>query len=173
MDSLGEEQKQEFIFSLQSLGQLVWDCCWDMQSEAGFSPLATDKLRDSKYAAVLRKYMNDLSKSTDVFTFPWEWFTLSIMLIWPVYNTCNEHYDGMNCLSYGYSKTGCANFIIKDKSGNIYLLQVLTNFRNSIESDTFPYRRHCETIVANSELYLSQLRVAYQEYFAGKFIITL
>ena len=173
MDFLGEEQRQEFIFSLQSLGQLVWDCCWDMQSEAGWPPLATDKLRDSKYAAVLRKYMNNLSKSTDVFTFPWEWFTLSIMLIWPVYNKCNTHYDGMNCLSYGYSKTGCANFIIRDKSGNIYLLQILTNFRNSIESDTFPYRRHCETIVANSELYLSQLKVAYQEYFAGKFIIIL
>ena len=170
---MGEEQRQEFIFSVQSIGQLIWDCCSDMQSEAGWSPLATDKLRDSKYAAVLRKYLNDFSNSNDVFTFPWEWFTLSIMLIFPVYNQCEEHYDAMNCLSYGYSKTGCSNFIIRDKLGNIYLLQILTNFRNSIESDTFPYCRHCETIVANSELYLSQLKVAYQEYFAGMFIIII
>ena len=96
------------------------------------------------------------------------------MLIWPVYIECDEYYDGsMNCLSYGYSKTGCANFIIRDTTANIYLLQILTNFRNSIENDAFPYHRHCETIVANSELYLSQLKVAYQQYFAGKFITIL
>ena len=99
--------------------------------------------------------MNDLSKSNDVFTFPWKWFTLSIMLIWPVYNKFDEHYDGMNCLSYGYSITGCANFNIRDKSGNIYVLQLFTNFCNSIECDRFPYCCHCETIVANSEFYLS------------------
>ena len=109
-----------------------------MQSEAGWSPLATDKLRDSKYAAVLRKYLNDFSNSDDVFTFPWEWFTLSIILIWPVYNQCNEHYDVMNCLSYCYSKTGCSNFIIRDKLGNIYLLQILTTFVILLKVIRFP-----------------------------------
>ena len=95
------------------------------------------------------------------------------MLIWPVYNKCEELYDGMNCLSYSYFKTGWANFIIRYKMSKIYLLQILTNFCNSIENDTFPYRRHCETIVANSELYLFQLKVACQQYFAGEFIIIL
>ena len=161
LNPLGEEQRQEFVFSLQSIRQLIWDCYLDMQSEAGWSLLSTDKLKDSKYAAVLRRYMNDLSRSNHVFTFPWEWFTLSIMLIWLVYIECDNHYDGMNCLSYGYSKTEYANFIIRDKLGKIYLLQILTNFWNSFENDTFPYHRYCETIVANLELYLSQLKVAY------------
>ena len=153
LDPLG--QRQEFVFSLQSIRQLIWDCYLDMQSEARCSLLSTDKLTDSKYAAVLRRYMNDLSRSNHVFTFPWELFTLYIMLIWLNYIECDKHYDGMNYLSYGYSKTGCANFIIRDKLSKIYPLQILTNCWNYIENDTFPYHCHCETIVANSELYVS------------------
>ena len=168
-----QNELQEFFYSMQSIAQLLWDCVSSMQVEANRSPLATDKLRDSKFAAVLRQYMNDLSDSKDVFTFPWEWFTLSIMLICPCFGECDQHTDKLNCMSYGYSKTGCANFIISDKEGNIYLLQILGNFRNSIENNTFPYHRHCQAIVSNSELYLSRLKQKYQELFAGTFVTVL
>ena len=167
------EDKQEFFFSLQSMGQLLWDCVCSMQIQAEKSPLATDKLRDSKFASVLRQYMNNHSDSNDEFTYPWEWFTLSIMLISPCYGECKEHKDQKNCTSYAYSKTACSNFIIIDNESHIYLLQILTNFRDSIENNTFPYHRHCNAIVNNSKLYLSRLKEKYQELFAGKFVVYL
>ena len=86
------------------------------------------------------------------------------MLIWPCLGSCGQHRDTKNCGLYAYSKTGCSNFIINDNNGNIFLLQVLVNFRNSIELFIFPYHANINAIVSNLDTYLSKLK---QEYHLG------
>ena len=92
-----------------------------MQVKAWKLPLATDNNRDCKFASVLQKYMIYQAGAGAHFNKLWEWYTLSMMLLFPCFGSCNDHRDKNNCLLYAYSKTGCANFIIKDKTGNIYL----------------------------------------------------
>ena len=120
--SIPSKEKAEFFHSILSIGQLIWKCASAMQVAASKPPLATDNNRDSKFASVLRKYMIDQVGASAHFTEPWEWYTLSIMLLFPCFGSCNEYDDKKNYLLYAYSKTVCANFIIKDKTGNIYLL---------------------------------------------------
>jgi hypothetical protein len=103
------------------------------------------------------------------FDFPFEWFTISIMLLYPCLGFCMKHFDKKNCVLYSYSKTGCANFIICDKDGNIYLLQILVNFRTSIESATFPHHKHVAAIINNIERYRGDLKEKLHELFACKY----
>ena len=163
------KEKAEFFHSILSIGQLIWKCASAMQVAASKPPLATDNNRDSKFASVLRKYMIDQVGASAHFTEPWEWYTLSIMLLFPCFGSCREHDDKKNCLLYAYSKTGCANFIIKDKKGNIYLLQILVNFRTSIESLFMPYHNHVSSIISNIKSYLHKLKQEYQHQIGDKY----
>jgi hypothetical protein len=46
------EEKKQFLFSIASIGQLIWECMYKMQIEADCPPLATDFNRDVLYAFV-------------------------------------------------------------------------------------------------------------------------
>jgi len=163
------KDKEEFFYSILSIGQLIWKCVRSQQVEASKPPLATDNNRDSKFASVLRKYMINQAGAGAHFNDPWEWYTLSIMLLFPCFGSCKDHQDKKNCLLYAYSKTGCANFIINDNMGKIYLLQILVNFRTSIESFFMPYHNHVACIISNIKLYLHKLKQEYQHRIGDQY----
>ena len=140
-----------------------------MQVEASKPPLATDNNHDSKFASVLRKYITNQAGDGAHFNEPQEWYTLSIMLLFPCFGSCNSNQDKKNCLLYAYSKTGCVNYIIKDKTGNIYLLQILVNFRTSIESFFMLYHNNFACIISNIKLYLHKLKQEYQQPTGDKY----
>lgn len=162
------EEKKKVLLTLCSLSQLIWDCMQEMNFKAKQPPLCDDPERD-KFAQQLRQYLlhmfGDDEKTTLPFQFvaPFEWNTLSICLLFPIPDDCCDHRDLKNCKLRSYARTGCANFILEDKEGRVFLLQFLCNFRRSIEIETAPCTTDVDACVDQIRSYQHHLQVNYKK----------
>ena len=155
-----------FLYSLTAIMQIVWDCMKRMAYYANQFDLANDSSR-FKVTKLIRHFLQNDGQFRVPFHFdaPFEWITLSILLIWPNLTGCKDHKDKKNCRFLSYGRTGCANFIVIDIKGNIYLFQVLLNFRASIEQAKFKYWKHVEKSVEQFKNYKTMLSKAYHKTF--------
>ena len=160
------EDPKRVLVTISAVAQTVWESMKRMNSSAGMPSLCDSKDRDH-YPEQLRKYLTHMfsgeNKLPLAFDIPFEWITLSIMLLYPVQNKCVDHFDSKNCLLYAYNRTGCMNFVLKDTAGNIYLVQVLLNFRAAIEKKEFPYADEVKACVVSIEAYRKLASANYKK----------
>ena len=166
------EDRKHVLVTICAIAQTVWESMKRMNSSAGMPSLCDSKYRDY-YPEQVRRYLTHMFSDEDklpfAFNIPFEWITLSIMLLHPFQNKCVDHFDSKNCLLYAYNRTGCMNFVLKDSEGNIYLVQVLLNFRAAIEKEEFPYADEVKACVASIQAYRDLASKNYKEMIMDKY----
>ena len=166
------EDPKRVLVTISAVAQTVWESMKRMNSSAGMPSLCDSKYRDY-YPEQVRRYLTHMFSDEDklpfAFNIPFEWITLSIMLLHPFQNKCVDHFDSKNCLLYAYNRTGCMNFVLKDSEGNIYLVQVLLNFRAAIEKEEFPYADEVKACVDSIQAYRDLASKNYKEMIMDKY----
>ena len=157
-------EKNSFLYSVSSISQLVWEAMKDMCLRAMQPNLANDGRRSNLLTPLLN-FLSNNGKVNIPYDAPFEWFTISVMVIWPNLNICEPHFDKKNCRFLNYGRTGCANFVVRDINGTLYLLQIILNFRVSIEQKVFPYYDHVEACVSQTNNFRMFLLRRYREIF--------
>jgi hypothetical protein len=152
-------KRHEILRSIGQLADLLWDVMNEFQVLSKFPPMGGSMKRDQMFGSVLRAFI--FSERME-----FEWITLSVILLWPNLLGCINHKDILNSFLYQYSKTGAANFVVMDKDGNLYLLQVIVNFRQRIDRRVLNYKRHIDVIVANIVRWLIELKKDYRLHCA-------
>ena len=155
---------QQFERARLSIGQII-DWLWvtgnEIQSEVSTATfLGGNEYRNKNYGAKVRS-MFGASFSE------FESVTVIVTILTPLLGGCKEHQDNLNDIIYSYSKTLAMNAIlIDDPSGNVYLLQVICNFRstvrNKIDRNT---NVNVGTVVSNLKAFRLKLRREYSQKF--------
>jgi hypothetical protein len=156
---LPKVERDEILRSIGQLADLLWDVMNEFQLLSKLEPMGGTTKRDEMFASLLRSFIF-------AETMEFEWITLSVILIWPNLLGCLGHKDTKNSWLYRYSKTGAANFVVMDRDGNLYLLQVIVNFRGTIDRRVLNFKKHVDVIVANIVRWTTELKRQYRLHCA-------
>jgi hypothetical protein len=161
---LHESARKSIFFSIASIADLLWTVLEQMQ-ECGHLPgLAPHVNRDFLFARLLRDYFG-------AGCMRFEWFTISVCILWPNLDYIKGHLDNLNSGLSMYSKTGALNVILEDSHGVLYLLQFIANFRMATESKLFPYKSALDQIESDIESYLCTLKDASKALYNSSNIL--
>ena len=158
-DVLPIKERHEILRSIGQLADLLWDVMNEFQLLSNLPPMGGTSTRDELFASVLRSYI--FAEKME-----FEWITLSVIILWPNLLGCVEHLDSKNSLFHRYSKTGAANFVVSDLHGNLYLLQVIVNFRGTNDRRIIKHKKHIDVIVANIIKWITDLKLKYRKHCA-------
>ena len=141
--------------TLANVVDFVWLTCAEMQKEASLPPMGGNSIRRSNCGA---KVATLLGCSVSEF----EAVTVSCMLLSQKSGHCKEHTDMLNDSLYAYSKTGSLNTVMVDSKNDLYLLQVICNFRKNGGSSFDP-----TAVIHNFRSYHQNLQRDYARAFAS------
>ena len=94
--------------------------------------------------------------------------TLSLMTLHPTPMDKKSHKDEMNSKLYCFSKTVTLNIVLEDSKENMYLLQVIANFRKVIEHYSIPCGNLVIRIKSHVEEYFQELKKTYYNLFSDQ-----
>ena len=156
---------EDGVYLRYLVGRLVlfgWHCAESTQRYANRPSLACNDAC-TKFAKKLRNFLKISDDRVDI-----ESVTLAITLIYPIRQSGVLHKDKMNCLLYAYCKTSTISIPVADEDGNIYLLQIILNYRKVVTNHLMPYWKSLVHVAGHMKMYLAQIEQSYIQLFNGR-----
>ena len=154
-------EREYFLAQVGICCDFIYACMQDIQKELGLPGLGG---LHSRYAEFGRDLANLLKFSKCVC----ETVTMAADIIFNaggVTGNGKRHIDRLNAILFKmFSKTGTLSIVIKDMRGNLWLFQIIINWRSAVCHAHMPYHNQVRGIQMNFRNYLQALNQNYSDF---------
>jgi len=149
--------------SLANIVDYIWYVSSEVQRTLKKAGLGGNIRRKKLYGAVLGAMLGTSYQE-------FEAVTLVVTVLFPIPSHLKEHVDPLNDKFYSYCKTCAMDLVVVDsKTGYVFLVQVLCNFRNAVRHRVSPQTTTVvQSVIKNMKAYEGELCKRYNQVWIEK-----